>query len=54
MVPEERLVVPDLLHLGLQLFALPAGLLLQLVHLPHQLRSQRRQLLLVLLFQLPA
>lgn len=54
MVPEERLVVPDLLHLGLQLFALPAGLLLQLVHLPHQLRSHRRQLLLVLLFQLSA
>lgn len=54
MVPEERLVLPDLLHLGLQFFALPAGLLLQLIHLRHQLRSHRRQPLLVLLLQLPA
>lgn len=37
VISEKGLVLPDLLDLGFQLLSLQAGLLLELVHLLHQL-----------------
>lgn len=53
VVSEERFVLSDLLDFCFHLLALQVGLLLELVHLLHQLRSDGRELLFVVLFKLP-
>lgn len=41
VIPEKGLILPDLLDLCFQLLSLQAGLLLELVHLLHQLGAHR-------------